>query len=106
MPFNFSSRVVAAFAFRGKRLEIPHDVNPQVAAIIEAVIRTKCLKLAGIVQNIEYAKPSGLNEQDKLNMAIAAWTNEEKEKGGFKLLHCYNVLKSSPKWITEVIHPT
>ncbi|GAB2229600.1 hypothetical protein Drorol1_Dr00013847 [Drosera rotundifolia] len=30
------AQVVAAVAFKDKRLEIPHDVNPQVAAIIEA----------------------------------------------------------------------
>lgn len=30
------AQVVAAVGFRGKRLEIPRDVNPQVAAIIEA----------------------------------------------------------------------
>lgn len=29
-------QVVAAVGFKGKRLEIPHDLNPQVAAIIEA----------------------------------------------------------------------
>ncbi|KAG4982256.1 hypothetical protein JHK87_027005 [Glycine soja] len=28
--------VVAAVGFKGKRLEIPHDVNPQVAALIDA----------------------------------------------------------------------
>ncbi|XP_075512982.1 serine/threonine-protein kinase CTR1-like isoform X1 [Primulina tabacum] len=30
------AQVVAAVAFKSKRLEIPHDTNPQVAAIIEA----------------------------------------------------------------------
>ncbi|XP_019179574.1 PREDICTED: serine/threonine-protein kinase CTR1-like [Ipomoea nil] len=30
------AQVVAAVGFKGKRLEIPHDLNPQVAAIIEA----------------------------------------------------------------------
>ncbi|KAL9267255.1 hypothetical protein AKJ16_DCAP27098 [Drosera capensis] len=71
-----------------------------------SVIRTKCLKFASIVQNIKYPKSSGFNEQDKLSMVIVAWTNEEKEKEGFKLLYCYNVLKNSPKWITEISHPT
>ncbi|KAL2992698.1 hypothetical protein AAZX31_10G062200 [Glycine max] len=30
------AQVVAAVGFKGKRLEIPHDVNPQVAALIDA----------------------------------------------------------------------
>lgn len=29
-------QVVAAVGFKGKRLEIPHDLNPHVASIIEA----------------------------------------------------------------------
>lgn len=47
-----------------------------------------------------------MTEQDKFHMAITTWSDEEKEKDGFKLLHCYHALKSSPKWITEVVHPT
>ncbi|KAL9248613.1 Glutathione S-transferase T3-like protein [Drosera capensis] len=69
-----------------------------------SIIRTKCLKFAGIVQSIEDANPSGMTEQDKLNIAITSWANEEK--GGFKLLHCYQRLKNSLKWMTEVMHPT
>ncbi|XP_027366227.1 serine/threonine-protein kinase CTR1-like isoform X1 [Abrus precatorius] len=30
------AQVVAAVGFKGKRLEIPHDINPQVAALIDA----------------------------------------------------------------------
>ncbi|KAL9269892.1 hypothetical protein AKJ16_DCAP13034 [Drosera capensis] len=72
----------------------------------QSIIRTKCLNFFGIVQSIAHANPSGMTEQDKLNMAITTWETEEKEKGGFKLLHCYNVLKNSPKWSTEVTNPT
>ncbi|XP_038712789.1 uncharacterized protein LOC120006712 isoform X2 [Tripterygium wilfordii] len=71
-----------------------------------SIIRTKCLKFSGIVQSIEYANPSGMTEQDKLNQAIKAWSTEEKERGVFKFLHCYQALKNSPKWITEVVHPS
>ncbi|XP_038698850.1 uncharacterized protein LOC119996334 isoform X1 [Tripterygium wilfordii] len=70
-----------------------------------SVIRTKCLKFSGIVQSIENAHPSGMGEKDKLNEALKTWALEEKEKS-FKLLHCYNVLKNSHKWMTEVVLPT
>lgn len=68
-------------------------------------MRTKCLKFSGIVQSIEYANPSGMTDQDKLNQAIKTWSTEEKERGVFKFLHCYQVFKNSLKWITEVVHP-
>ncbi|MBA0558390.1 hypothetical protein Golob_015411, partial [Gossypium lobatum] len=51
--------VVAAVGFKGQRLEIPHDLNPQVAAIIE-----DCWA------NEPWKRPSFSNIMDRLKSLI------------------------------------
>ncbi|CAA3007731.1 serine threonine- kinase CTR1 isoform X1 [Olea europaea subsp. europaea] len=52
-----SPQVVAAVGFKGKRLEIPHDVNPQVAAIIEACWANEPWKRPSFASIMESLKP-------------------------------------------------
>ncbi|MBA0587979.1 hypothetical protein Gorai_001098 [Gossypium raimondii] len=52
-------QVVAAVGFKGQRLEIPHDLNPQVAAIIE-----DCWA------NEPWKRPSFSNIMDRLKSLI------------------------------------
>lgn len=51
------AQVVAAVGFRGKRLEIPRDVNPQVAAIIEACWANEPWKRPSFFDIMESLKP-------------------------------------------------
>ncbi|XWS59541.1 hypothetical protein CRYUN_Cryun08bG0131000 [Craigia yunnanensis] len=57
------AQVVAAVGFKGKRLDIPHDLNPQVAAIIE-----DCLA------NAPGKRPSFYNIMERLKSLIKSST--------------------------------
>ncbi|CAI9780200.1 unnamed protein product [Fraxinus pennsylvanica] len=52
-----AAQVVAAVGFKGKRLEIPRDVNPQVAAIIEACWINEPWKRPSFSSIMESLKP-------------------------------------------------
>ncbi|PIN10259.1 Tyrosine kinase [Handroanthus impetiginosus] len=51
------AQVVAAVGFKGKRLEIPRDVNPQVAAIIEACWANEPWKRPSFASVMESLRP-------------------------------------------------
>ncbi|CAM8980803.1 unnamed protein product [Rhodiola kirilowii] len=52
-----AAQVVAAVGFRGKRLEIPRDLNPQVASIIEACWANEPWKRPSFSNIMELLKP-------------------------------------------------
>ncbi|GMH09904.1 hypothetical protein Nepgr_011745 [Nepenthes gracilis] len=51
------AQVVAAVGFKGKRLEIPRDINPQVAAIIEACWANEPWKRPSFASIMESLRP-------------------------------------------------
>ncbi|KAA8516670.1 hypothetical protein F0562_016824 [Nyssa sinensis] len=52
-----SAQVVAAVGFKGKRLDIPHDLNPRLAAIIEACWASEPWKRPSFSSIMESLKP-------------------------------------------------
>ncbi|XP_042045966.1 serine/threonine-protein kinase CTR1-like isoform X2 [Salvia splendens] len=51
------AQVVAAVGFKGKKLEIPRDVNPEIAAIIEACLAKESWKRPSFSSIMESLKP-------------------------------------------------
>ncbi|KAG6693605.1 hypothetical protein I3842_09G008600 [Carya illinoinensis] len=65
--------VVAAVGFKGKRLEIPHDLNPQVASIIEACCANEPWKRPSFSSIMESLRPlikPPLPQPDRADMAL------------------------------------
>ncbi|XP_042943614.1 serine/threonine-protein kinase CTR1-like [Carya illinoinensis] len=66
-------QVVAAVGFKGKRLEIPHDLNPQVASIIEACCANEPWKRPSFSSIMESLRPlikPPLPQPDRADMAL------------------------------------
>ncbi|CAN6286915.1 unnamed protein product [Urochloa humidicola] len=55
-------------------------------------------KFCGCVNRIEGRNQSGVTFQDKLMQALALYKAEDHENKSFQLLHCWNILKTQPKW--------
>lgn len=69
------AQVVAAVGFKGKRLEIPRDLNPQVATIIEACFASEPWKRPSFYEIMESLKPlikPATPNQVRPNMSLVA----------------------------------
>ncbi|XP_038881631.1 serine/threonine-protein kinase CTR1-like [Benincasa hispida] len=67
------AQVVAAVGFKGKRLEIPRDLNPQVATIIEACFASEPCKRPSFYEIMESLKPlikPAMPHQVRSNMSL------------------------------------
>ncbi|CAK9320144.1 unnamed protein product [Citrullus colocynthis] len=67
------AQVVAAVGFKGKRLEIPRDLNPQVATIIEACFASEPWKRPSFYEIMESLKPlikPAMPHQIRSNMSL------------------------------------
>ncbi|XP_022681835.1 glutathione S-transferase T3-like [Setaria italica] len=55
-------------------------------------------KFCACLIQIEVRKQSGVIVHDKLMAACALYKSEDKENKSFQFMHCWNLLRTQPKW--------
>ncbi|PAN05650.1 hypothetical protein PAHAL_1G141000 [Panicum hallii] len=63
----------------------------------------KCVnKFCGCLTRIELRCQSGTTMQDKVAEACALYKSEDEHSKAFQFMHCWNKLRTQPKWLAKV----
>ncbi|XP_038716831.1 glutathione S-transferase T3-like [Tripterygium wilfordii] len=87
---TYHSAIGSSFPYRTDRSLINRWSNVQ-----------SCVnKFMGFLAQIETSRPSGVNEQDKIEMAKVMYRDIQKTT--FQFEHCWNILRHQPKWLSHI----
>ncbi|CAA0834824.1 Unknown protein [Striga hermonthica] len=91
-----------------RRITLYYNENAQAQNFIERSMESAkshfyafhgdCLKFNASINRFRADQRSGENDAIVLQNALMEWNSDGKKKGAFKWLHCWEILKNSPKF--------